>query len=80
MTESRVTPAETPANFVFGDPTTTREARLWRGDGPGAKGISQGSVMNRTMNNGRSGMGAADCRVGECGAVVIAFGAAPPAP
>ena len=33
MTESRVTPAETPTNFVFGDPTTTREARLWRGDG-----------------------------------------------
>ena len=33
MTESRATPIETPANFVFGDPTTTREARLWRGDG-----------------------------------------------
>ena len=39
MIESRPTPAETPANFVFGDPTTTREARLWRGDGWTAKVI-----------------------------------------
>ena len=37
LTESRLTPAETPVNFVFGDPTTTREARLWRGDGWTAK-------------------------------------------
>ncbi len=32
MTESS-TPQAATANFVFGDPTTTREARLWRGDG-----------------------------------------------
>ena len=33
MTESPASPADTPTTFVFGDPTTTREARLWRGDG-----------------------------------------------
>jgi hypothetical protein len=33
LTESRVPPNESPAPFAFGDPTTTREARLWRGDG-----------------------------------------------
>jgi hypothetical protein len=39
LTESRATPAEPPVAFVFGDPTTTREARLWRGDGWTAKVI-----------------------------------------
>ena len=32
LTESAIPPA-IPSVFNFGDPTTTREARLWRGDG-----------------------------------------------
>jgi hypothetical protein len=33
LTESSTSPDDHPVRFVFGDPTTTREARLWRGDG-----------------------------------------------
>jgi hypothetical protein len=34
-----LTDSTAPTTFVFGDPTTTREARLWRGDGWTAKVI-----------------------------------------
>ena len=41
LTESAIPPA-IPSVFNFGDPTTTREARLWRGDGWTAKVIKNG--------------------------------------